>query len=71
MGPEQFMCGNWWFIPMIFCGIMMIACLLFFARGRFSHWCGPGSWPCCCSGNRAREATLHDTIKNGCRKREN
>jgi uncharacterized membrane protein len=50
MGPGEFMCGTWWFIPMIFCGIMIIACLFVIGRrgicGGYRH----GSYRCSCGG---------------------
>ncbi len=49
MGPIVY--GGWWFIPMIFCGIMMIVWLFFFARGGVGRWRGHGFYCCCCDGS--------------------
>ena len=59
----HFMCGNWWFVPMIFFGLMMVGCLIFFLRGGFGRRRHTGryrSW--CWDGPAALESPL-DLLK--------
>ncbi len=42
----HFMCGDGWFVPMLFFGIMIIAWLFFFNRGGFGRWRFPGLFRC-------------------------
>ena len=38
MCTEHVLCGYWWIVPGILCGIMMLACIFSSARGGFGRW---------------------------------
>lgn len=63
MCTGHFMWGDWWIIPTVFWGIMMIGFLIFWLRGGFRRWRGRRSFGCCGGGARVEDERPFDLLR--------